>query len=142
MQLPHYVLVDLYDNGIGHEVIVMKQDKSNGDFYYIKVESLDDVDRKRLQTILSRREAPNMELWDLMSNITLGNGVNALEYFHQLVKIKTRSGKHISPSSGRRGMAVAIAPEKSQFAETPAPQAEAAPAAKAKKVKAAPEAQG
>jgi len=138
MQLPYYVLVDLYDNGIGHEVIVMKEDKTNGDFYYIKVESLDDVDRKRMQTILMRRDARSLELWDLMSNITLGNGVNALEYFHQLVKIKTKSGKHISPTSGRRGMTVNIAPDKSQFAETGE-----APAAKAgKKAKAAPEAQG
>ena len=40
-----------------------------------------------------------------MSQRTLGNGVNALDYFHQLVKILTPSGEIMDPSATRMGMA-------------------------------------
>jgi hypothetical protein len=46
-----------------------------------------------------------MELWDLMSNHTLGNGMNALTYFHQLVKVITPDGKITDPRAGRMGLA-------------------------------------
>ena len=45
------------------------------------------------------------ELWDLMSNVTLGNGVNALSFFHQVAKIITASGKVMRPSTSVMGVA-------------------------------------
>lgn len=104
--LPHVGWVDLEDNGVGVEVIVVKQDRSNGDLYFIKTEELDEVDRRRMFTILQKRDAIKYPLWDLLDNTTLGNGENALEFFHQLVKVKTASGQTLIPGQGRKGIAL------------------------------------
>lgn len=103
-QYRHYVSMDLYGTGVAHDILLMKEDKSVGDTYFIKVEELDDVDKDRIRHILKRRNANTMPLWDLMSQVTLKNGVNALTYFHQLVKVRTASGQIINPSSARRGI--------------------------------------
>jgi hypothetical protein len=100
----HYVSMDLYGNGVAHDVLIVNEDKNNGDVYFIKVEDLDQIDRARVSNILSKRNADTMPLWDVMSQVTLKNGVNALEYFHQLVKVRTKSGQIISPSASRRGI--------------------------------------
>ena len=96
---PHVGWVDLEQKGILTEVAIMK----NGDdgLYFIKLNSLDAIDRQRLFRIITNRNAHMYELWDLMSNMTLGNGANALEYFHQSVKILTPSGQTMNPQLGR-----------------------------------------
>lgn len=99
----HYRAMDIYGNGIGYNVLIIKEDP-NGDVYFIKEEELDEIDKKRMASILNRRDANNSPLWDVMDQVTLKNGVNALEYFHQLVKIRTSSGQIISPSTSRRGL--------------------------------------
>lgn len=101
-QYPHIEWVDLYDNGILEEVAVLNRDQ-NGNLNYIKISELDRIDRNRLVNIVKSRHANQMPLWETMSTITLNNGVNALTYFHQLVKQKTASGQHIKPSLTRRG---------------------------------------
>lgn len=50
--------------------------------------------------IVSNRNSTAFELWDLMSQVTLNNGVNALEYFHQLVEMITPTGKRMTPREG------------------------------------------
>ena len=100
----HYVSMDLYGNGVAHDVVVVKHDEDNGDVYFIKVSDLDQIDRARMRQILTKRNANNMPLWDVMSQVTLKNGENALEYFHQLVKVRTSSGQIINPSAARRGI--------------------------------------
>jgi len=100
----HYVSMDLYGNGVAHDILLMKEDKEVGDVYFIKVEDLDEIDRARIRQILGRRNANTMPLWDVMSQVTLKNGMNALTYFHQLVKVRTASGQIINPSAARRGM--------------------------------------
>jgi hypothetical protein len=40
-----------------------------------------------------------------MANKTLGNGMNALNYFNQLVKVITPNGKILDPKSGQIGIA-------------------------------------
>lgn len=107
----HYVSMDLYGNGVAHDVLIVNEDKNNGDVYFIKVEDLDRIDRARMGNILEKRNAETMPLWDVMSQVTLKNGVNALEYFHQLVKVRTKSGQIIAPSASRRGMS-SLAPKK------------------------------
>ena len=101
--LPHVRSLDIFNNGIDYEVIVMKTNKANGDVFFIRTDYLDDIDRNRAKMILSRRDAARYEAWDLFSQITLANGVNALEYFHQFVKVKTRSGEIMTPSLYRAG---------------------------------------
>ena len=112
--LPHIAHVDLYNNGVAHEVAIMKRDRVNGDVYFIPVSSLDRVDRKRLGNILSRRDATRYELWDLLSQVTLGNGQNALEMFHQLTQVRTQTGQVFSALTGKRGMPIVFQPNPQQ----------------------------
>jgi hypothetical protein len=104
--LPHVEWIDLNDNKVAIEVIVVKRDKRNGDLYFIKTEELDEIDRNRLVSILRKRDAARYELWDLLDNTTLGNGENALEFFHQLVKVKTEGGAILIPGAGRSGISL------------------------------------
>lgn len=103
-QYNHVKLVDLFNNGVGYEVIIMKEDKNNGDLYFIRTDYLDEIDLNRITSILNRRDARAYPLWDLLSNITLLNGCNALEYFHQFVKMRTLSGEIMAPNPHRSGM--------------------------------------
>ena len=82
---PHIEWVDLTNDGTLVEVAVMRRD-GLGNMYFVRLDALDEIDKRRLFKIVTNRNAELYELWDLMSNVTLGNGVNALEYFHQLVK--------------------------------------------------------
>ena len=102
---PHIKWLELQDDGVMTECAIMKIDKTTGDVYYFPLTALDPIDKKRLSDIVTSRNAPMFELWDLMKNITLKNGVNALEYFHQLVKIRTQSGRVIDVREGHRGVA-------------------------------------
>lgn len=102
---PHVEWIDLEGNGTLTEVAVVKKDSSNNVFF-IKLTNLDIIDRRRLVNIITNRNAANFALWDLLSNATLGNGMNALNYFHQFVKVKTPRGQILDPGSGSIGAAV------------------------------------
>lgn len=99
---PHTGWVDLEGKGVLSEVAVVKN--SGEGLYYIKLQQLDAIDMQRLFRILTNRNSHLYQLWDLMSNVTLGNGANALEYFHQYVKVITPSGQIMNPQVGRIGM--------------------------------------
>lgn len=101
-EYPHVAWIDLNNDGILHECAIMKREPS-GNIWYFKINNLDSVDKRRLVSILVDRNARNFALWDLMAQRTLGNGVNALSYFHQLVKQLTPNGKTIDPRSGQVG---------------------------------------
>lgn len=122
-QYPHVEWIDLRGNGVLVECAVMRKDDF-GNIYFIEIPALDQIDKNRLARILTNRNANNFELWDLMSQITLNNGINALQYFHQLVKIITPKGVIMNPRQGTVGTGYQQAP----VAET----AEAAPATKRK----------
>ena len=129
--LPHLRRLDLKGDGILHECAIMKTDP-NGNIYFFKVEPLDHVDKKRLRDILVSRNATMFPLWDLMRQNRLGNGINALDYFHQLVRVLTTSGSIMEPQYGaigaRKGPTaeqMAAASDFSKTAQT-APVAEAA----------------
>jgi len=95
---PHIEWIDLQKDNTLVEVAVMKRDQL-GNTYFIRLDALDTIDKRRLFKIVTNRNAELYELWDLMSNVTLGNGVNALEYFHQLCKVATGTGRIMNPSS-------------------------------------------
>jgi len=103
--VPHLGRLDLYNNGVEHDVIIMKVNKVNGDIFFIRIDYLDDIDKRRALMILRKRDAHRYEAWDLFSQVTLRNGVNALEYFHQYVKVRTRSGEIMTPNLYRAGAA-------------------------------------
>lgn len=115
----HYVSMDLYGNGVAHDIVLVKEDEERGDVYFIKVEDLDQIDRARMRQILTKRNADTMPLWDVMSQVTLKNGKNALEYFHQLVKVRTSSGQIINPSAARRGIVNVRKPVQAKQKEEP-----------------------
>lgn len=104
-EFPHVKWIELKP-GEMYECAVMKEDE-HGNLYYFELSKLDNIDKQRLFKILSSRPAreSNLELWDIMSQRTLGNGMNALNYFHQLVKIVTPTGKIINPRAGVIGRA-------------------------------------
>ena len=87
----HVFLIDIQDNGQMREVALVKEE-ANGTLYYIDIMSLDNFDKGRLKRIVTSTHADKYPLWDLMSQQTLSNGKNALDYFHQLVKVKRAAG--------------------------------------------------
>ncbi len=101
-EYPHVAWIDLHSDGILHECAVMRRDRV-GNILYFKTNDLDEIDKRRLASILYDRNARNFELWDIMSQRTLGNGCNALTYFHQLVKQLTPNGKILDPKAGQMG---------------------------------------
>lgn len=103
---PHIEWLDLHGNGVATECAVLKRD-AEGNIYHFALQSLDLIDKKRLLDIVTNRNAHLYELWDLMSQITMRNGVNALVYFNQLAKVLTVSGQLIDVDPARRGLAKA-----------------------------------
>ena len=100
-EYPHIEWLELHaPDGIMHECAVMRR-TGDGNVLFFKTNDLDEIDRRRLAGILADRNAGNFELWDLMSQKTLGNGMNALAYFNQLVKLLTPNGKIMDPKSGQ-----------------------------------------
>jgi hypothetical protein len=101
-EYPHVEWLELNADGMLHECAVIKRDHL-GNVFFFQINHLDNVDRSRLAQLLADRNAQQFELWDLMAQKTLGNGMNALAYFHQLVKVLTPIGKVIDPRTGVMG---------------------------------------
>lgn len=100
---PHVEWIDLKGDGVLHECAVMKKDQF-GNVYFFEIAKLDNVDKRRLFRYITHRTASQFELWDLLSQHTLANGVNALNYFHQLVNVITPSGRVKRPRLGEIGL--------------------------------------
>lgn len=101
-EYPHIEWLELHNDGILHECAIMKRDPL-GNVLFFKTNDLDEIDKRRLAGILMDRNAKNFELWDLMAQKTLGNGMNALAYFHQLVRQLTPNGRVLDPRAGQMG---------------------------------------
>lgn len=96
---PHTGWVDLRGTGVWTEVAIMSVD-GGGSIHFFPLADLDAIDRRRFLNVVSSRQASSFPLYDLMANQTLGNGVNALVYFQQLVKVLTPSRQIIAPRVG------------------------------------------
>jgi len=101
-QIPHTQWIDLKSNGVLVECAVLKED-GFGNVYYIEIPSLDGIDKNRLTRIIATPRSAEIPLWETMGNSMLKNGMNALEYFHQLVKIITPEGVIMNPRIGTVG---------------------------------------
>ena len=97
--LKHIFLLDIQDNGQLREVAVMKK-WENGSVSYIDVGLLDNIDRGRMKDIVTGMHKDNYELYELMFQKKLSNGINALEYFNQLTKHKLTPGSNTSALGG------------------------------------------
>ena len=108
--MQHIFYFDAVGDGRLKEVAVVKMDRAKDgtvlSIYYIDVSLLDNIDKGRLKTIVTSRHADKYELWDLLSQSTLSNGKNALDYFHQLTKVEHGQGAVVTGfSSGLAGVA-------------------------------------
>lgn len=101
---PHVYWIDLHNNGVMHEIIVVTKD-GNGNIWYIPMNTLDAIDKRRIFKLVTDRSATLMPLYDVMYNTRLGNGCNALEYFNQLTKLRTPNGQIFDVRSGVFGAA-------------------------------------
>ena len=99
----HVEWLDLYNDGTLVECAVIKKDPI-GNVFFFELNKLDAIDKQRIFNIITKRHAGQFELWDLLSQHTLGNGMNALNYFHQLVKVLTPGGKIMDPRQGVVGV--------------------------------------
>lgn len=105
--VPHVEWIELHGDGLMHECAIMKKDV-HGNMHFIEIAKLDRIDKGRLSKILSSRNATQMELWNLMGDVTLNNGVNALSYFHQLVRVISPNGTIYNPRSGVIGASTSV----------------------------------
>lgn len=95
--------MDLENNGVMIECAILKK-FPNGDTYFFALSSLDNIDKQRLRNILVHKSAAlYTELWSMLEQHTLGNGMNALLYFNQLAKLRTASGQMLPYGGGQKG---------------------------------------
>lgn len=86
--LNHIEYVDVNKDGILEEIAVVKRDAVSGTIHYIDIAPLDPIDKARLKRIVTSQHADKYELWELMSQTKLENGMNALDFFHSnLIKV-------------------------------------------------------
>jgi len=81
----HIQYIDIDGSGVLKEVVIVKR-WGDGAFSYIETGTLDGIDRGRLKNILSSPHADKYQMWELLSMSNINNGMNALDYFHQLTK--------------------------------------------------------
>lgn len=112
----HIQWLPLYDQHVNIECAVLRRFPNN-DILVVTIESLDEIDRKRLLNAFMRTNSHALELWEVLQSITMNNGINALEYFHQLAIMKTASGVIMKPQVGRASAGVAVSPKQSSVAQ-------------------------
>jgi hypothetical protein len=103
--------LDLKRNGVTTEVTIINLievgDDEDGnaahEIWFIKNDELDNIDRQRLLEVLQKSARVNdfQPLYETLADVTLGNGENALDYFHQYVKVLYPSGVIQRPKLGR-----------------------------------------
>lgn len=94
--LRHIFLCDVDDSGLLKEVALVKKFK-DGTIYYIEIDSLHAIDKGRIKKIVSSSHSDKYELWELMAQSKLSNGMNALDFFHSNnVKVKRPKGARAS----------------------------------------------
>lgn len=103
---PHIEWLDIQGDGTMFECAIVK--RTANETHFINLTHLDGIDRERLRNIVMNRNAHTMPLWDLMMQTTLGNGVNALDYFHQLVRVLGSNGRVMEPMVGRVGVSSGV----------------------------------
>jgi hypothetical protein len=95
----HVELKDVDGTGILKEVVIMKR-WDNGSYSFIETALLDTCDKGRLKGIITNAHADKYEAWELCSQTVLNNGMNALDYFHQMTRHHQEKGSISSPASG------------------------------------------
>lgn len=88
----HVYFIDWADTGILREMAVLKE-FDDGTIHAVDVALLHPIDKARLKKIITSVHADKYELWELMSQSRLPNGLNALDYFvKNFLKVKQPKG--------------------------------------------------
>ncbi len=101
-KFPHTGWIDISGKGVWEEVAIMSIDQG-GSVHFFPLTALDRIDRQRFFNLVTTRTANSFPLYELCAQVTLGNGINALTYFQQLVKVLTPSRQVIAPRVGQIG---------------------------------------
>lgn len=80
--LNHVFRIDWDDNGILEEVVVVKE-CADGTIFGIPVKNLHPIDMERLRKVIVSVHSDKYEMWDLLSQGRLSNGMNSLDFFHE-----------------------------------------------------------
>ena len=92
----HIYECDIDDSGLLRQIALLKKFK-DGSICYIDVAPLHDIDKRRIKKIITSQHADKYELWELMSQSKLNNGMNALDFFHtNFAKVKRPLGAKAS----------------------------------------------
>lgn len=115
METKFIKIIDLKRNGVGQEVTLINSIEVGRDekgvmqheIWFIKNDELDNIDKARLLEVLqkSAKVRDFQPLYETLADVTLRNGENALDYFHQYVKVLYPSGVIERPRKGRHAMA-------------------------------------
>jgi hypothetical protein len=98
-QLRHVFLVDIDDTGLFKEIAIVKEEL-DGTLYYIDIDALHSIDKSRLKKVVTSMHADKYQLWELLAQSQLSNGMNALDFFHyNCVKVKRPKGARNSTGS-------------------------------------------
>ena len=90
--MPHIFLCDVDDTGLLKQIAVLKRYK-DGSISYIDIGTLHDIDKSRLKRVIMSVHADKYELFELMSQGQLSNGMNTLDFFHtNFAKVKRPRG--------------------------------------------------
>lgn len=90
--LPNVYLIDWNNDGLLKEIAVVME-ANDGTIYGMEIDKLHRIDKMRLKKFLVSIHADKYPLWDLLSQGTLNNGMNALSFFHtNYVKVKRPRG--------------------------------------------------
>jgi hypothetical protein len=108
--------LDLNRNGVAVEVTLVNSIEVGTDekgvpqyeLWFIRNDELDAIDRTRLLEVLQKSARVNdfQPLYETLADVTLGNGMNALDYFHQYVKVLYPSGVIQRPKLGVSSVAM------------------------------------
>jgi hypothetical protein len=90
--LQHVFLIDWNDDGIMQEIAVV-QELTDGTIRGIQIDKLHPIDKARLKKFVTSKHADKYELWQLLADGRLNNGMNALDFFHtNYIKVKRPKG--------------------------------------------------
>lgn len=96
----HIEYIDVNDDGVKEEVAVVKR-WEDGTISYIDIAPLDPIDKGRLKKIITGTHADKYELWELLNQARLTNGMNALDFFHSnFMKVKRTAGSNNTSLGG------------------------------------------
>ena len=79
--MEHIKSLDVNNTGIKRDVAIIMEAK-DGSIFYVDIASLGPIDKGRLKAALTSPGSKSMPLWQVLSTMTLNNGLNALDYFH------------------------------------------------------------